>query len=281
LPAGRFADLRFHFEVPDFAPEVRLAFTSTNAPGLVIDRLSVQPDPLGTLRGLGKVLNIAMGGAADGALPLMAYRPLLEVARQYAREEKWSRAFRLYSAAADLRPEDAAPIEGLETIYRYMTDDQRTAMGPRFTQVRSAAPARAPHLARALFQQGMEMRGYRVSATAVARGGELGLNLYWLLRDADADPRKYAIWVHFVDAGGQVVFQGDHNLTLALRKRWHTPAAVPSFFTIPIPPDVPAGTYAIRLGVYSPQNGERLRVVDTNMKHGKRSVTLPVEIVVH
>jgi hypothetical protein len=90
------------------------------------------------------------------------------------------------------------------------------------------------------------------------------LTLRWSAdRFMDTD---YSVFVHLVnpEEADRLVAQGDAP---PLEGRWPTSlwqpgVAVDDVHTIPLPPDLPAGTYHLLVGLYDPATGQRLFLPD-------------------
>lgn len=76
----------------------------------------------------------------------------------------------------------------------------------------------------------------------------------------------YTVFVHLIDpdGDGQALAQGDAP---PLGGRWPTSLWLPGValddaHTVPLPPDLPPGTYHLRVGLYDPESGMRLPLPD-------------------
>ncbi len=93
----------------------------------------------------------------------------------------------------------------------------------------------------------------------IARGDGLQINLYW--RALAEIHHDYTLFIHVYDPNGQRVAQRD----LPLRyydyptSRWQVGEIVIDQADMPLP-DLPAGEYALLIGLYRAETGERLRV---------------------
>jgi len=96
----------------------------------------------------------------------------------------------------------------------------------------------------------------------IAPLGRLGVTLYWQsLAEMDKD---YTIFVHLVDQAGHIYSQqdcqpqeGDYPTSL-----WRRGEVVWDAHELSIPPDTPAGSYRLVMGMYLLETMERLPVVD-------------------
>jgi hypothetical protein len=92
---------------------------------------------------------------------------------------------------------------------------------------------------------------------------------------------SYSVFVHVVDGDGEIVAQhdglprGDYPLY-----RWVSGEVVLDEVTLPLPHDLPAGEYRIRVGFYRPETGERLPVEESSGEAGADFIWLEDLIVV-
>jgi hypothetical protein len=95
-------------------------------------------------------------------------------------------------------------------------------------------------------------------ANAMPSGAALPLTLYWRAEAPMA--ADYVVFIHLLDAAGEVVAQGDAAPQAGrYPTHWWEPGEVISDqHVIPLPADLPPGSYRIRLGLYRPDTGERL-----------------------
>jgi hypothetical protein len=112
----------------------------------------------------------------------------------------------------------------------------------------------------ARFGKAIQLDGYRTEFDR----DSVALSLRWFASaPLDVD---YAVFVHLVEPGrpDRVLAQGD---ALPVGGRWPTSlwlpgVAVDDAHTVPLPPDLPPGTYALLVGLYDPATGKRLLLPD-------------------
>jgi len=94
----------------------------------------------------------------------------------------------------------------------------------------------------------------------VAPGGDLSLRLQWASVKRTAT--EYTTFVHLVDAAGNLVAQKDQMPLggFAPTRLWQPGQQIVDTYTIPLPADLPAGEYAVRVGLYG-GDGVRLPVL--------------------
>lgn len=112
------------------------------------------------------------------------------------------------------------------------------------------------------FDQGITLLGYEAAPNTALADGALWLTLYWHLDPAAASPPlDYTVFMHLVDEQGIMVMEPADAPPLA--GDWPTSAWVPGVTVIDahliaLPPDLHAGRYDLRLGLYDPATGARL-----------------------
>jgi len=112
--------------------------------------------------------------------------------------------------------------------------------------------------AEAVFQGGLVLAGYDLSAVALAPGETLDVTLYW--DSAGPLPVDYTVFVHLVGSGGQIAAQGDSPPRAGRypTTAWGADERVPDPHTLALPADLPPGAYTLLVGLYDPQSGVRL-----------------------
>ncbi|GIK39173.1 MAG: hypothetical protein BroJett011_30060 [Chloroflexota bacterium] len=127
-----------------------------------------------------------------------------------------------------------------------------------------------PHSINAQLGDEITLLGYDLTTEPIMGGGRLRLMLYWQANQVVA--ASYTVFVHLLNANGQVVAQHD---------------GLPAEGTIPTPgwaageviadrhlidfPDLPAGDYRLVAGMYDPATGERLAT-----SNGETAISLQV-----
>jgi hypothetical protein len=114
---------------------------------------------------------------------------------------------------------------------------------------------------------GIRLVGYELATPELRPGGSqrttptyLPLTLYW--QSLARVDRDYTVFIHVLDALGQVVVGWDHmpRQDAFPTTRWEVGELVADTHWIPLPPDLPAGEYRISVGMYDFETGERLPV---------------------
>jgi hypothetical protein len=114
----------------------------------------------------------------------------------------------------------------------------------------------------ATFADQIKLLGYTTSDPRPGEG--LALTLYWQASEllGDGVP-SLNVFTHVLDGSGQLVAGHD---SIPGNGRYPTPSWLPGMtiadpHVIQLPPDLPSGAYEIWVGLYDPENGERLAVV--------------------
>lgn len=112
------------------------------------------------------------------------------------------------------------------------------------------------------FSDAIRLDGYD-SRTAPAKDA-LEVTLYW--RSLTPLAGSYVAFLHLVNTEGVLVAQSD---TLPAQgffptSAWQPGDTVLSQHHLSLPPDLPAGNYTLLAGLYRPEDGSRLSVLDTN-----------------
>lgn len=137
---------------------------------------------------------------------------------------------------------DGAPIAGIDIVGRARVFERPS-----------------PQVARPVtFGDKIELLGYDLPGTVYHAGDPFEMTLYWHALGATDKP--YTVFVHMLDASGQVIGQKDAPPLdgQAQTDTWQQGEYIadPYAFTIAI--DAPAGTAAVEIGFYDPVSGQRL-----------------------
>jgi hypothetical protein len=97
-----------------------------------------------------------------------------------------------------------------------------------------------------------------VTTSAAVPGSDLSVTLAW--QPVQAIGEDFIVFVHLLDASGNLVAGHDGRPAAG---RFPTPAWRPGLTVtdthfLPLPADLPPGTYTLRAGLYDPQSGARL-----------------------
>ncbi len=137
------------------------------------------------------------------------------------------------------KPQFRPNPEGLQQIATHFND-------PRITQV----------------QDRVALQGYSIDLTWAQPGGVLPVTLTWQATEVVNLP--YKTFVHLSDANGQLVAQSDDipNCGAAPTNTWAVSQPVTDRHMLRLPTELPPGPYTLTVGLYEPQTGIRMDVLD-------------------
>ncbi len=120
---------------------------------------------------------------------------------------------------------------------------------------------------RARFGQEILLHGYAVGEGPFAPGDVVPVTLFW---EADAPPGRYKVFLHLMDDGGNLVAQNDAEPRGDLSPTfiWSVGEVVTDRHGVYLPPNLPPGTYQLRVGMYRVDTGERLPLLLDGMEAG-------------
>jgi len=166
-------------------------------------------------------------------------------------------------------------IDGWRLATRYQMDFREViaramevvheVQGVRVLLSQGYAGAEEPAAKRSLavkLEEGISLLGYELSATYLEPGEELRLTLYW---QAERRLREeYTIFVHLLNREGFSAGQGDSPPMRGLYPTiyWQEGERVADEHRFQAADDAPPGRYLLEVGIYSPQSGDRLAVLD-------------------
>ncbi len=112
----------------------------------------------------------------------------------------------------------------------------------------------------AVFENGVEMVAAGILDDAQP-GEPLRLALDWRVMEPVDDP--VVVFAHLVYGGGQLVAQRDAvpGNGLFPVEGWEPGELVRDQFALLLPPELPAGEYEIRVGIYNPTSGQRYTII--------------------
>lgn len=107
----------------------------------------------------------------------------------------------------------------------------------------------------------IELNGYTVGGNSYGAGDLLQLALFW--KSSATPAADYKVFVHLYGADGQIVAQHDNEPVAGSRptSSWSSGETIVDNYGLLIPPDVVAGDYWLRVGMYDPADpSTRLQV---------------------
>jgi len=132
--------------------------------------------------------------------------------------------------------------------------------------------------------QAIAFLGYHMDPTSVRAGGTVDIALWWqALAEMDRD---YSVFIHMVGQDDRIWAQTDRLLRQGGRRgcptsSWIAGKTVREEYQLELPPDIPAGEYTVKTGVYSWGTGERLPVRDENGQRAAEDAILLRTIIVN
>ncbi len=111
-------------------------------------------------------------------------------------------------------------------------------------------------------EEGISLLGYELSATSLEPGEELRLTLYWQTERRLRE--EYMIFVHLLNKENVSAGLGDSPPMRGIYPTiyWQEGERVADEHRFQVADDAPPGRYLLEVGIYSPQSGERLAVLD-------------------
>jgi hypothetical protein len=115
-------------------------------------------------------------------------------------------------------------------------------------------PQTMGHRTGATFARAVELLGYDTSA----QQGTLEVTLHW--RSLEPLYADYTVFVHLLDDYDQVIAQDDAQPQGGAYPTsvWDGGEVIVDTHSLALPPDLPEGTYRLRVGLYRPETGQRL-----------------------
>lgn len=211
--------------------------------------------------------------AADGAEAALLEAPLGGAAYPAERWSSGEVVRDLWSLPVSAR----APGGTYDLVARVEAPDGSVFGPTTVAQVTVRAIARAfdppPSMSRlehrSVFGDLAELLGYELEATP----DRVNVRLFW--RSLAESDERYKVFVHLVDTEGQIVGQSDAEPAQGGRPLtgWVSGEVVTDAHTIDLPPNLPAGSYQLIVGLYGLDDGTRLTLAGG--APGQTSVTLP------
>jgi hypothetical protein len=124
------------------------------------------------------------------------------------------------------------------------------------------------------FGKAIKFDGINLSTNTVACGESVTVDYFWHC-DPDLVPTDWAVFVHFVDKSGRIIFQDDHVL---LEHESVSDQPVPVQFRERRTLKVPHSINSIRLGIYRRTGSQRRLSVRGQFSNLRRYAELPVAI---
>lgn len=113
----------------------------------------------------------------------------------------------------------------------------------------------------------IEMQGFDISADQAVPGDVVDLELFWRSLSSDIST-SYTVFVHLADESEQIFAQGDGKPVGGIRPTtsWRRDEVLVDGHAVPLPADIPPGTYNLWIGFYDLETRERLPVLLNGQK---------------
>jgi hypothetical protein len=147
-------------------------------------------------------------------------------------------------------------------------DNLRIYLPPQFGPV----TPQIPHPVR--LADGITFLGYDLERPSYQHGQPIGLTLYWR---ADGEARRaYTVFTHILRADGVQMAGWDNPpcRTTCPTDTWRPGEIIRDEYAVPTARDWPPGEYTVEIGLYDPETGERLRVLDAQGEPAGDRITL-------
>ncbi|MCS6911200.1 MAG: hypothetical protein NZM11_11650, partial [Anaerolineales bacterium] len=105
-------------------------------------------------------------------------------------------------------------------------------------------------------------RGYQVSTTTARPGDRVTLTLYW--EPLSLTDRPYSVYVHLLDASGQIIAQRDTYPGLGRNPTttWTPGRMFADAYLLILPNDAPAGNAQWKVGLWQAETGDYAFLLD-------------------
>lgn len=156
-------------------------------------------------------------------------------------------------------------------------EDVERLGGEKAVRLRETAACVPPEPCATEFANGIRLEGIAVEPGEIPAGGEVAIRLFWSAMD-DCDPDRELVFIHLRDAAGKIVAQDDYRGSSLL---WGPPAVrpVPGEIVeekriIRLPAGIAPGPLDVAVGLYSPQNGRRVKIRRTDAPQSRRRAAI-------
>lgn len=156
------------------------------------------------------------------------------------------------------------PVAGLQlaqaVVFAMSLTVVDTVLWPMPVHERSFTPLSAQYPLDLEFGETIRLLGYDLDDSPVSPGDSVNLTLHW--QSVAQTPISYKVFIHLLDAGGQIRGQQDST---PLNGDWPTTCwargeVITDRYTLTLPSDAPTGEYTLAVGFYHETTGERLPV---------------------
>jgi hypothetical protein len=147
-----------------------------------------------------------------------------------------------------------------QRLYRMSAQDYYGVFHQRRFATGPVDPALEP--ANVVFEDAIALPAAAIVDEQAAPGGIVRVALDWRTNVPVED--SFNVFVHVIGGDETILAQldsipGGGLLPMTI---WEPGETIHDRFAIPLPPDAPPGEYEVRIGIYNPANGLRLRVTE-------------------
>lgn len=196
-----------------------------------------------------------------------------DAAADYARYGVLDQAWPVVLDPIPLAKDGSLPID--DGNFRYMA--YTVHLDQRYVPMQPNGPAEG----RVVIGGFAEYLGYGMINLNWARGETIRLWLYWRPTDEAPPPQDYSIYLHLLDADGNMVARWDNQPLMGHYSThyWQPGESLLDYWVLRIPKDAKRGPVSLRIGIYDPIGGQRLSVVTDGAVTGD-GLTIETRIVI-
>jgi len=148
--------------------------------------------------------------------------------------------------------------------------------------VGGASPAEAEKIPRnheAVFSSTVKLIGAEYAPRTILPGDTLAVTLYWQV--LVQPPADYTVFIHVLNDHGNLVAQFDRPAggNTYPTSNWQVGQLLRDSYPVLIPPEIPAGTYSVRMGMYIWPSMERLSVSSASEAIKDNSIELATLVI--
>ncbi len=179
------------------------------------------------------------------------------------------------------RPGFELPVRLADGRYEFViTASALAGLGPLRVQGRTRSYSVPPiaHRRQVQLGQSIELLGYEINTDGpggpVQPGSRIKLKLIWRAKNALSQSLK--VFIHVMDANGKLVTQKDGvpgNWSLPT-DTWAAGEVIADSYEIPVPPEAASGDYKVQVGIYNPEDGQRLPALESGARLADDSIPL-------
>lgn len=239
--------------------------------------VEIRPDPWRTVQEYQRIAYVLKGGYDEDTFSALAYVPFLKWGKQTLSSLNHDLAAKAFFAAIRAAPWRAEAYTQLQLLLDAHPElDLPDDIVAGLARYHATAELRTLHPVRVEMRNNMKLQGYRIAPRKPVAGQHIDLHLHWQTPRLSPRVQRHAAWIH--------IYQGQHDyddrihadqrLITFLSIPDHQDLMEPHALRIPLPEDLPAGTYRIETGLWIPSEHQRIRVRNTDLERSRRGVFL-------